>query len=95
VLHGGELVGVLSDREVQSLEALPGSSLLTVEEAMVPDAYVTAADAPLEAVAGEMAKRRLGSALVVEGTNVVGVFTAVDAFRALADALRSPPAAAA
>jgi acetoin utilization protein AcuB len=94
VLHGGALVGVLSEREVQSFEALPGSSLLTVEEAMVADAYVTPADAPLEAVAGEMAKRRLGSALVVDGTEVIGVFTAVDAFRALADALKAPPAAA-
>jgi acetoin utilization protein AcuB len=95
VLHGGALVGMLSEREVQSLEALPGSSLLTVEEAMVPDAYVTPADAPLKTVAGEMAKRRLGSALVVDGTTVIGVFTAVDAFRALADALRAPPAIAA
>jgi acetoin utilization protein AcuB len=93
VLHGGALVGVLSDREVQSFEALPGSSLLTVEEAMVADAYVTSADAPLDAVAGEMAQRRVGSALVVDGPNVIGVFTAVDACRALADALRSPPAA--
>jgi acetoin utilization protein AcuB len=88
VLHGGEFVGVLSEREVRSFEALPGSSLLTVEEAMVPDAYVTSANAPLETVAGEMATRRLGSAVVVDGTGVVGVFTAVDALRALADALR-------
>jgi acetoin utilization protein AcuB len=90
VLHGGELVGVLSEREVRSFEALPGSSLLTVEEAMVPDAYVTAASAPLDTVAGEMASRRLGSAVVVDdASNVVGVFTAVDALRALSDALRA------
>ena len=94
VLHGGDLVGVLSEREVRSFEALPGSSLLTVEEAMVPDAYVTPSDAPLDAVAGEMARRRLGSAIVVDGSDVVGVFTAVDAQRALADALTESPAAA-
>jgi acetoin utilization protein AcuB len=88
VLHGGAFVGVLSEREVRSFEALPGSSLLTVEEAMVPDAYITSANAPLEAVAGEMATRRLGSAVVVDGTSAVGVFTPVDALRALADALR-------
>jgi acetoin utilization protein AcuB len=95
VLQGAELVGVLSDREVQAFEVLPGSSLLTVEEAMVPDAYVTPASAPLELVAEEMARRRVGSALVVDGPDVVGVFTAVDALRALADMLRSTPAAAA
>ena len=95
VLHGGELVGVLSEREVQSFEALPGSSQLSVEEAMVPDAYVTSASAPLDGVADEMARRRLGSAVVMDGSAVLGVFTAVDALRALADALRSPPASAA
>jgi acetoin utilization protein AcuB len=94
VLHGGDLVGVLSDREVESFEALPGSSQLTVEEAMVPDAYVTSSDAPLGGVAEEMARRRVGSAIVVEGGAVVGVFTAVDALRALADALRPPAVAA-
>jgi acetoin utilization protein AcuB len=98
VLHGGDLVGVLSDREVESLEALPGSARLTVEEAMVADVYVTSEDAPLDAVAAEMARRRVGSAVVVAGAEggakVLGVFTAVDALRALADALKSPTAAA-
>jgi acetoin utilization protein AcuB len=100
VLHGGDLVGVLSEREVESFEALPGSSLLTVEEAMVPDVYVTPRDAPLEAVAAEMARRRVGSAVIVneqggaDGAGVVGVFTAVDALRALVDALKAPPATA-
>ena len=98
VLHGGALVGVLSEREVEALEVLPGSRHLTVEEAMVPDVYVTSDDASLGDVADEMARRRVGSAVVVAGqdaTRVLGVFTAVDALRALGDALRSPPAIAA
>jgi acetoin utilization protein AcuB len=97
VLQGGDLVGVLSDREVESLESLPGSGQLTVEEAMVSDVYVTSAQAPLDTVAEEMARRRVGSAVVVadeEHDKVLGVFTAVDALRALADALRTPRAAA-
>ena len=89
VLHGGELVGVLSEREVKILETLPGSDLFTVEEAMVPDAYIVPADTPLEKVASEMAERKIGSAIVLEGADVVGVFTSVDALRALADSLRS------
>ena len=44
-------------------------------------------------VAGEMARQRIGSAIVLKDEHVVGVFTAVDALRALADALTSPPAA--
>jgi acetoin utilization protein AcuB len=92
VLHGGRLVGVLSERELDAFEALPGSSQLTVEEIIAPDAYVTASDAPLDAVAEEMARRRVGSAIVLTNDEVEGVFTTVDAMRALADALRGPAA---
>ena len=98
VLHGGVLVGMLSNQEIASFEVLPGSSRLTVEEAMVPDVYVTSDGAPLDVVAEEMARRNVGSAVVVAGdesTKVLGVFTVVNALRALTDALRSPPATAA
>ena len=97
VLHGGELVGVLSEREVEAFEVLPGSRQLTVEEAMVPDVYVTFRETPLGDVADEMAPSRglRGRRAAPRGTKVLGVFTAEDALRALADALRSPPAIAA
>jgi CBS domain-containing protein len=55
---------------------------------------VTPSDAPLDAVADEMARRRVGSAIVLTDDAVEGVFTTVDAMRALADALRGAPAAA-
>jgi acetoin utilization protein AcuB len=92
VLHGGDLVGVLSHREITAFEVLPGSRHLTVEEAMVPDVYVTVESAPLDQVAAEMARRHLGSAVVVaetDGSTVLGVFTAVDALRALSESLRA------
>jgi|SRR4051812_1261361 acetoin utilization protein AcuB len=92
VLHGGKLVGVLSERDLAAIEALPGSRQMTVEDAMVPEVYVTSEDAPLAAVAGEMARQRVGSAVVVKDEHVIGVFTAVDALRALAETLTSPPA---
>lgn len=92
VLHGGKLVGVLSDRELAAIETLPGSNQLTVEDAMVSDVYIAAEDAPLATVAGEMARQRIGSAIVLKDEHVVGVFTAVDALRALAETLTSRPA---
>lgn len=92
VLHGGKLVGVVSERELDVIGALPGSTQLSVEDAMVPDVYVTSADAPLEAVAADMARLKVGSAVVVKGDDVVGVFTAVDGLRALAELLKSQPA---
>jgi acetoin utilization protein AcuB len=60
---------------------------------MVPDVYTASMDAPLQTVAAEMARLKVGSAVVVDGDDVVGVFTAVDGLRALADALTAPPAA--
>jgi len=92
VLHGGELVGVVSERELDVIAALPGSKQLSVEDAMVPDVYTIAEDAPLETVAAEMARLKIGSAVVLKDGDVVGVFTAVDGLRALADVLTSRPA---
>lgn len=93
VLHGGKLVGIISERELEMIEALPGSKQLSVEDAMVPDVYTISEDAPLDEVAQEMARLKVGSAIVVKGGDVVGVFTAVDGLRALADLLsREGPA---
>jgi len=93
VLHGGKLVGMISERELDVIEALPGSKQLSVEDAMVPDVYLASADAPLDTVAAEMARLKVGSAVVVKDDIVVGVFTAVDGLRALAEVLSTPPAA--
>jgi acetoin utilization protein AcuB len=51
---------------------------------MAGEPYTVAPDAPLEEVATRMADRKLGSALVVDRGSVVGLFTTVDALRALA-----------
>jgi acetoin utilization protein AcuB len=92
VLHGGELVGVVSERELDMISALPGSKQLSVEDAMVSDVYTISEDAQLETVAAEMARLKIGSAVVLKGADVVGVFTAVDGLRALADVLTATPA---
>jgi acetoin utilization protein AcuB len=84
VLHGGKLVGVVSDRELEVMETLPGSKQLSVEDAMVPGVYTTAEDTPLATVAADMSRLKLGSVVVVSGDHVVGVFTASDGLRALA-----------
>ena len=92
VLHAGKLVGVVSERELDVISALPGSKQLSVEDAMVPDVYTISEDAQLETVAAEMARLKISSAIVLKGGDVVGVFTAVDGLRALADVLRAKPA---
>ena len=88
VLHGGQLVGVVSERDLDVIGALPGSRQLSVEDAMVPDVYTISEDAPLASVAADMSRLKVGSAVVLKGNDVVGVFTAVDGLRALAELLR-------
>ncbi len=86
VVDDGRLVGILSQRDLYMLETLRGIDVAseTVAEAMTAEPYTAAPDAPLDDVAREMADHRYGSAVVVDGGAVVGVFTTVDALRALA-----------
>ena len=87
VLQDGCLVGLVSMGDLHLLETLPDVEpfLVTVEEAMTRTPYVVKPTTPLAEVAHEMAERKLGSAVVQDGAEVVGVFTAVDGMRALAD----------
>lgn len=89
VLHGGRLVGLLSLRDLHLVETLPDvdPDQVKIEDAMSADPYTVAPDADLKAVAAYMAEHKLGSAVVMDGNKVVGVFTTVDALRALKDAL--------
>ena len=89
VLHGGKLVGLLSVRDLHLVETLPdvNPELVRVEEAMSQDVFAVPPTTPLAEVVREMAERRLGSAVVVEGIKVVGVFTTVDALETLAELL--------
>jgi acetoin utilization protein AcuB len=89
VLQGGKLVGVVSLRDLHLVETLPGvePSHVSVEDAMSSDVYKVPPDATLSSVAREMAERKLGSAIVYQGNRVQGVFTTVDALRALGESL--------
>jgi acetoin utilization protein AcuB len=89
VLRGGKLVGVVTQRDLYLVETLREveASSVRVEEAMTDDAYVVAPNEPLVSVARTMADKKYGCAVVMEGTEVVGIFTAVDALHALANLL--------
>jgi acetoin utilization protein AcuB len=86
VVDGGRLVGLVSQRDLYLAETLRGVDPATdsVREAMSAEPYVVPPGAPLDEVAATMAERKLGSALVVDRGSVIGVFTTVDALRALA-----------
>ncbi|MBX7115785.1 MAG: CBS domain-containing protein [Myxococcaceae bacterium] len=90
VMHGGDLVGVLSQRDIQLLESLPSvdPAEALVEEAMSLDVLVVDPDTALSAVAPLMAKRKCGSAVVVRDGEVLGIFTTIDALHAIEVLLR-------
>jgi acetoin utilization protein AcuB len=94
VLRGGQLVGILSQRDIQLIAGLPAVDLaeVPVEDAMSNNVYSVSPDTPVAEVAAEMAAHKYGAALVVEGKHIAGVFTTVDALHLLAKrpAARAP-----
>jgi acetoin utilization protein AcuB len=89
VMKNGKLAGLVSERDLLSASEFAGSrKRIRVAEVMAARPYTARFDEPLGQVARKMSQLKIGSAVIVEGTNVVGVLTTVDALRALADALQ-------
>ncbi|MEM6996260.1 MAG: CBS domain-containing protein [Myxococcota bacterium] len=97
VLHGGTMIGIVSDRDIALVESLPGvdASVVQVHEAMTPDPYSVTVDAPLAGVVQTMADHKYGAALVVDKGDLVGIFTTTDALRLAHDLLAEAGAPAA
>ena len=87
VLHGGELYGVVSDRDLGMIAGLNevNPDQTTVEEAMTQDAYTVSKDTPLLDVLQEMLEHKYGSAIVVEGVSIIGIFTTHDALKLMVE----------
>ncbi len=91
VLKGGELVGILTDRDINLVMTFKDvdATTMTVEEAYTPNPYFTAPTSPLNEVVAHMAEHKFGCALVVDNGKLVGIFTETDAYKALADLLET------
>jgi acetoin utilization protein AcuB len=89
VLDEERLVGVVSERDLMLARGLPGAvpAHTPVAQAMSPDPRALSPDSSLEWVAAEMAQHKIGSVVVMEQGRVVGIFTTVDALRALGELL--------
>lgn len=94
VYVGGHLVGILSDRDIARASAsdnLEGGRGQTVEQACTPNPLVCGPDAPLVEVAHVLARRKIGAILVMEGGQLLGMFTVVDGLHALVRLLGGDP----
>jgi acetoin utilization protein AcuB len=89
VLGGGKLIGVVSQRDLYFIETLRDvdPERVAVSEAMSQDVYAVEPTTDVTEVAKEMVSHKYGAAVVVERGHVVGVFTTVDALRALSELL--------
>jgi acetoin utilization protein AcuB len=91
ILKGGKLVGILSDRDIKLILSFADvdPKKITVDEAYTPEPYVTKTSASLDEVAAYMAEHKYGCALVTDNNKLVGIFTEVDAMRALSELLNT------
>ncbi len=88
VLDAGELVGVITDRDVKLASAFADAHRLTVDEVMSQDPYSVLPESPLNQVVAEMAEKKFGCAIIQQSNGkIVGIFTAVDALRVFSDTL--------
>lgn len=91
VLKAGKLVGILTERDINLVLSFKGVDPVTmkVEEAYTPDPYTVSPSTPLNEVVAHMAEKKYGCALIVDNGKLVGIFTEIDAYKALAELLET------
>lgn len=85
VMEDGELVGIISDRDLHPVHPLHD---VTVGELMTEDVAHVRAYAPMDEVIDMMERQKISSVVVLGTDGVEGIFTVNDALRALGDLLR-------
>ena len=89
-LRGGQLEGLISERDIALVRALPFDlGDITVEEAMMDSPYVVTPDTPSQEAASRLCHLWIGCLPVVEeepgGLRLVGIITENDLLRAAYD----------
>ena len=93
VLSDGQVVGILSLRDLHLIETLEDvdQTEVPVADAMTDKPYIVGPDTPLDDVAAKMAASKIGSAVVMEHGEVAGIFTTIDALVALLHVWKRAP----
>ncbi len=89
VFDEGKLAGVVSDRDIAMIAGVTQLDLqrTSVGEIMQTDLFTIEASAPLYQVSRALSARKIGSAIVMDEDEVLGIVTTTDLLRALGDLL--------
>lgn len=86
---GGELIGIVSDRDIANVAASKLYGELVAEDIMSANLLTVSPESLLYDVALEMSQNKFGSAIVCDQERKpVGIFTDTDALNALVEILR-------
>lgn len=85
VLDQGQLVGIVTDRDIRAVLNTPLFETGTVENCMTPDPIVVSPDTPAYQAANLLKLYKLGALPVVKDNNLVGLVTVTDFLRHFSD----------
>lgn len=91
IMKDGLVVGVISERDLKVVAGLDvkDKSIVRARDIMASDPVTVSSTAPLDEVAFEMSKRKIGSVIVNEEGQFLGIFTVTDALNALIEITRA------
>ena len=93
VVSGGKLCGIITDRDLKLAQAVTNDKHFDehrlVGDICLRNIYLVKSSEPAQNVLAYMAKEKIGSAVVIEGNKLAGIFTVTDACKAFAEHLRS------
>lgn len=89
VVENNRPVGIISSRDITLIANIGREEQISASQIMHKGPFTVPAGTPLEQTVLEMSTRKIGSAIVVDGTGeIVGIFTSTDALNALVEVLR-------
>jgi len=88
VKQDGKLIAVLSAHDIKQTREVVGDKVQYVKDVCVSNVYKVDLEEPLDNVVAHLANSHIGSALVMKGDRLAGVFTVNDACHQFVEYLR-------